>query len=75
MVRGEVVIELALSRSLYDFGNDGDDGYGAVVRWISWIAGLVDRVDKGVFPGLWDDIGDEGGVDQVEKDVADGVEG
>ena len=31
VVRGEVVKELALSRSLYDFGNDGNDGYGAVV--------------------------------------------
>ena len=35
----------------------------------------MDMVDKGVFPGFRDDIGDEGGVDQVEEDVTDGVEG
>ena len=34
----------------------------------------MDRVDKGVFPGFRDGVGDKGRVDQVEEDVANGVE-
>ena len=31
MVVGEIVVKLALSRPLHYLGDDGDDGYGAVV--------------------------------------------
>ena len=34
----------------------------------------MDGVNEGMFPGFWDDVGDETGVDYMEKDMTDGVE-
>lgn len=35
----------------------------------------MDRMDKGMFPGVRDDVGNDAGVDKVEKDVGNGVKG
>ena len=65
MIRGEVIMELALNRPLHYLGDDGDDGYGAIVRRIGRIAGLVDWMDKGVLPGFRDNVGGETGVNKM----------
>ena len=65
MIGGEVMVKLALDRPLHDLGDNGDDGYRAVVRRICRISGLVDGMDEGVFPGFRDDVGDEAGVDEM----------
>ena len=39
---------------LYNFGDYRNDGYGPEVGWVRRIAGFVNGVNEGVFPGLGD---------------------
>ena len=74
MVARHVVIKLLLSNLFNKFGEGRDDGYGAIVGYGGGTSGFVDWVDNGMFPGGGKFTGCETGVDNEEKDVADGVE-
>ena len=54
MILGEVIVELLVYSPLYNFGEDGKDGDWPEVGWIRGIAGFVNRIDKGMFPGFGD---------------------
>ena len=74
MVARHVVIKLLLSNFFYKFGEGRDNGYGAIVGCRGGASGFVDGMDNGVFPGGGKFTGCDTGVDNEEKDVANGVE-
>ena len=73
MVFGQVTVELLVDCSLYDFGDDWDNGDGTVVGRVGWIAGFKDRVHQGVFPGQRNIGLGNARVDQIQDDLPDRI--
>lgn len=74
MVLGKIAVQLLLYHSLYQFGDDGDDGDGPEVGWVRGITGFMDRVNDGVFPGRRNFGEKDRGVDEMKDDIADSGE-
>ena len=74
MVAGHVIVQLPLNYLLNKLGEGGDDRDGAEVRGIGKTTGFVNGMHDRVFPGRGKITGCETGVDDMEKDMANGVE-
>ena len=73
VIVGHVGVQLLLGNFLDYLGEGGNNGDGTEVGGIRGITGFVDGVDDGVFPGVGKFTGCETGVEDEEKDVADGI--
>ena len=73
VVLGKVIVELLMDGPLYNFGDYRNDENWPEVGWVRRIAGFVNGVNEGVFPGLGDIRGRYAGVDQMQEHRADRV--
>ena len=68
MIKRKVVVELPVVNPLNYFGYDGEEGDGHEIRWFRGIAGLEDRMDKGMFPRIRNVRLSETGIDDVKDE-------
>ena len=75
MVGEKVVVKLALDCSFYDLGDNREYGHKTKILRIYRVAGFMDRVHEGVFPGGRYVVVHDAGVDEEKKDMAYGIKG
>ena len=74
MIARHEVVQLPLNDLLDELGKGRDDGDGTEVWGIGETTGFVNGMNDRVFPGRGKITGCETGVDDMEEDMANGVE-
>ena len=73
MVLGEVIVELLMDGPLYNFGDYRNYRYWPEVGRVGRIAGFMDGMNEGMFPGLGDIRERDARVDQMQEHRTDRV--